>query len=258
MTQPDANSFQRLLFLMTTLRGPNGCPWDREQSHASLTKYLEEETYEFLEAVAKGDTKNMCEELGDVLLQVIFHAQIAHEKGEFSIEDIRYLNHAISQVDLSGILESYTNLIQRLRNAGIAISDRRAVKFQKVIAASAIISGRIKAINSDMWILRNIWDTEEQQEIVTSIVNRQLKQEEATEKDHPRAHRGNRPDPESIIRDLESIVQKLADANCSKSNKAFLNDRLALITERCEWIENPEQRTFIQEQINSIWDSLEQ
>lgn len=176
---------------------------------------------------------------------------------EFSIEDIRYLNRVISQVDLSEILESYTNLVQRLRNAGIAISDRRAVKFQKVIAASAVISGRLKAINSDMWVLRNIWDTEEQQEIVTSIVNRQLKQEEASDKDHPRAHRGNRPDPESITRDLEGIAEKLADTNCSESDKAFLKDRLALITERCEWIEKPEQRKFIQEQINAIWDSLE-
>ncbi len=174
-----------------------------------------------------------------------------------SIEAIQYLNSVISQIDLSEILDSYTNLIHRLRHAGIAISDRRAVKFQKVIAASAIISGRLKAINSDMWVLRNIWDTVEQQEIVISIVNQQLKQGETSEKDHPRAHRGNLPDPDSIIKDLEGIADKLADSQCSQSEIAYLKDRLSLITERCEWIEKQEQRKFVQEQINSIWDNLE-
>lgn len=78
----------RLVEVMKRLRAPDGCPWDQKQDHASLRKYLIEEAYEFLEAVDLNDDAAMCEELGDVLLQVVFHAQIASEAGRFSLEDI--------------------------------------------------------------------------------------------------------------------------------------------------------------------------
>jgi tetrapyrrole methylase family protein/MazG family protein len=72
-----------LLAIMAKLRAPDGCPWDRKQTHASLLNYLIEESYEFIDAVEAGDKANMCEELGDVLLQVVFHAQLAQETGDF-------------------------------------------------------------------------------------------------------------------------------------------------------------------------------
>lgn len=78
----------RLIEIMKTLRSENGCPWDKEQTHKSLKKYLIEETYEYLEVVDLEDKERMCEELGDVLLQVVFHAQIASENGDFNIEDV--------------------------------------------------------------------------------------------------------------------------------------------------------------------------
>lgn len=76
--------------VMDRLRSPGGCPWDSEQSHESLLKYLLEESYEFIEAVEVGDRDDMREELGDVLLQVYFHARIAeeHPTDPFSIEDV--------------------------------------------------------------------------------------------------------------------------------------------------------------------------
>ena len=75
---------------MDKLRSPGGCPWDAEQTHESLLKYLLEESYEFIDAVEKGDRVEMREELGDVLLQVFFHARMAEEAGEqsFGIEDV--------------------------------------------------------------------------------------------------------------------------------------------------------------------------
>ncbi|PYG88263.1 tetrapyrrole methylase family protein/MazG family protein [Ruminiclostridium sufflavum DSM 19573] len=79
---------ERLLNIMEILRSMEGCPWDREQTHQSLKKYFIEETYEYLEAVDLDDKGKMCEELGDVLLQVVFHAQIAKENGDFSMEDV--------------------------------------------------------------------------------------------------------------------------------------------------------------------------
>ena len=74
--------------VMTVLRGENGCPWDREQNHQSIKKYLVEETYEVLDAIDGQDAAKLCDELGDLLLQIVFHAQMADEAGRFNINDV--------------------------------------------------------------------------------------------------------------------------------------------------------------------------
>jgi MazG family protein len=79
---------QRLLDTMRALRAPDGCPWDREQTHESLRPYLLEEAAEAVDAIASGDAEAMAEELGDVLLQIAFHAVIAEEHGAFGYGDI--------------------------------------------------------------------------------------------------------------------------------------------------------------------------
>ncbi|MDD5285768.1 MAG: nucleoside triphosphate pyrophosphohydrolase [Desulfuromonadaceae bacterium] len=80
--------FERLLAIMRKLRGPGGCPWDAEQTHESLTRYLLEETYEVIEAIDAKSPEHLKEELGDLLLQPVFHAVIAEESGQFDINDI--------------------------------------------------------------------------------------------------------------------------------------------------------------------------
>ena len=70
------------------MRGPDGCPWDKKQTHTSLREFLLEESYEVLEALDEEDYKKLCQELGDLLLQIILHAQIASENGEFKLEDV--------------------------------------------------------------------------------------------------------------------------------------------------------------------------
>lgn len=84
------SQLQRLVEVMDTLRSPGGCPWDAEQTHESLLKYLLEESYEFVDAVQLGNRVDMREELGDVLLQVYFHARMAQDdpNDPFSIEDV--------------------------------------------------------------------------------------------------------------------------------------------------------------------------
>ena len=77
----------RLVKIMATLRGPHGCPWDRKQTHDSLRPFLLEETYEALDALDQGDLKALPGELGDVIFQCVFHAQIAAEAGEFDMAD---------------------------------------------------------------------------------------------------------------------------------------------------------------------------
>lgn len=82
------NSLAPLVDVMAKLRSEEGCPWDREQDHQSLKKYLIEEAYEVLDAIDQGDDDALCEELGDVLLQVVFHSQIASETNRFTIDDV--------------------------------------------------------------------------------------------------------------------------------------------------------------------------
>jgi MazG family protein len=89
MSSPDAGPrFVELLTMMARLRGEGGCPWDREQTRETLRPFLVEETYEVLDALDAGDSAHIREELGDLLFQVVFHAEIARERGEFSMADL--------------------------------------------------------------------------------------------------------------------------------------------------------------------------
>ncbi len=88
MTEPSGTLFQQLLGIMARLRGSDGCPWDREQTRASLKPFLIEEAYEVLEAIDGCDDNALIEELGDLLFQVVFHAQIGAEANAFDMTDI--------------------------------------------------------------------------------------------------------------------------------------------------------------------------
>jgi tetrapyrrole methylase family protein/MazG family protein len=81
-------SLDPLVDVMAKLRGNNGCPWDKEQTHDTLKQYLVEETYEVMEALDTKDTNKICDELGDLLLQIAFHAQIADEEQKYNINDV--------------------------------------------------------------------------------------------------------------------------------------------------------------------------
>ncbi len=83
-----AEAIERLLAIMERLRGPDGCPWDREQTLHSLRPYVLEETYEVLEAIDAGDVREHCEELGDLLLQIVFQAQLRSEEGAFGFAEV--------------------------------------------------------------------------------------------------------------------------------------------------------------------------
>lgn len=85
---PATDHFQRLCEIVARLRAPGGCPWDREQTHESILPQLVEEAYELVEAIRNNDTANFREELGDLLLHVVMHAEMARESGRFDIDDI--------------------------------------------------------------------------------------------------------------------------------------------------------------------------
>lgn len=111
-------SFEDLIRIMARLRAPDGCPWDREQTHQSIKDCLLEETYEFLEAVEDGSIPHMREELGDLLLQVVFHAQMASESDHYDIQDVihelsdklvRRHPHVFGEVDVKNSDEVVVN-----------------------------------------------------------------------------------------------------------------------------------------------------
>ena len=125
------SNFEELVDVMKRLRAPEGCPWDREQTHDSLKPYMLEEAYEALEAIDLRDDDELCKELGDVLLQVVFHAQIADEEQRFSIDDVagsiveklvRRHPHVFGDVqvkDAKNVLENWEEIKkQERRDAG--------------------------------------------------------------------------------------------------------------------------------------------
>lgn len=83
-----AGGFDELVRIMALLRSPEGCPWDREQTHLTLRRHLLEEAYEAVSAIEAGDDAELADELGDILLQIVFHAQIASEEGRFDVDDV--------------------------------------------------------------------------------------------------------------------------------------------------------------------------
>ncbi len=89
MSSPkNLDQFATLVNIIARLRAPNGCPWDRKQTHTSLRENLLEECYEVLEALDEGESGRLCDELGDLLMQIVLHTQIATEAGEFELGDV--------------------------------------------------------------------------------------------------------------------------------------------------------------------------
>jgi MazG family protein len=115
---PSGEAFRRLVAVMAKLRAPHGCPWDQEQTHESLARHLLEETYETLEAIEDGNLAALREELGDLVLQVVFHSEIAFEEGAFGVADvlddlraklIRRHPHVFGDVSVTGADEVHRN-----------------------------------------------------------------------------------------------------------------------------------------------------
>ncbi len=127
------HDFASLVGIMARLRAPDGCPWDREQSHQSLKRYFIEETYEVIEAIDADDPDLLCEELGDALLQSVFHAQLADEEAIFGIDDVvaqiceklvRRHPHVFGEVDVANSEEVLKNW-ERIKRAEKANDDKK-------------------------------------------------------------------------------------------------------------------------------------
>jgi len=146
----DANvgeKFARLVEIMEQLRGENGCPWDRKQTHESLRQYLLEETYEVLESIDEGEAAALKEELGDLLLQIVFHAQIASESQRFNMSDVI---EAIS----AKLIRRHPNVFGQ---AEIHTAEEQAINWEKLKreeGKSSVLDGVPKALSGLLRALR--------------------------------------------------------------------------------------------------------
>src|SRR6266700_370883 len=162
------------------------------------------------------------ERLAEVLVAGWKLVQAATVRSALHFDDLQHVHAELPNVELQEIRQPFADLVRRIRHAGIPVSDRRAVKLQRVIAASAMLCGRDAARLSDLWVLRHIWDTEEQQEILATLVDQTINKEQPADDDHRRARATDGPDAEALARDLDALSTSLKNGPLPNAEKAYL------------------------------------
>ncbi|MES2514464.1 MAG: AAA family ATPase [Bacteroidota bacterium] len=179
----------------------------------------------------------------------------ATDKPLITPEEIITLQQLSKQVDLTPVRKPFVNLVHSLRNTGIKVSDRRAVKIQNLLAASALICGRNEVTLSDFWVLKYIWDTEEQMEILAGIVDAVIETDTGTQQ-HPQALFNKTPNAEELIKDVTQLSNKWESGSLSFEEQNTLKDKLRYIQTRSNWIKNNEHKLHIQSEIESLWHKM--
>lgn len=190
-----------------------------------------------------------------------------------AVADVRTLQQCVPLVDVAAVRETYVDLIRRLRHAGVEVSDRRAVRLQRVTAASALMCGRSQVHASDLWVLRYIWETREQIEILTQMVNDVIESSAppaapssgsdasantsasnaslSNTARHPRSVSTTAPDPEQLAQDLNALQSQLS-GDGSHQHRSMLSDRLSLLAARIEWVAVAESRQFLRDKVAEL------
>jgi MoxR-like ATPase len=145
------------------------------------------------------------------------------------------LRASVLRVELAPAAEAYREAVFKVRDLGIALSDRRAVKVLKLLAASAVLCGRDRALPSDLWVLRYVWDREEQIEALAALVNGILELHAEEPERHPLAEPRGRVDGEELSRQIDTLQEEL-DGALSLSAVARLRERLAAVADQAAWL----------------------
>lgn len=172
-----------------------------------------------------------------------------------SPDEIADLQKEARSVDISPIRKEFVDLIHNLRSSGIKVSDRRAVKIQNLLAASALICKRTSCILSDFWVLKYIWDTEEQIEILAGIVDHII-EKETTADSHPQAVANNAPNAEELMKEVNLLKNKWREEGLSFEEQNVVKDKLRYVQNRCNWIGNKEHKQHIQTEIENLWQQI--
>jgi MoxR-like ATPase len=173
-----------------------------------------------------------------------------------SAAELRELSRRLYEVDLQPIREMYAELVFKVRDLGVALSDRRAVKVMKLIAASALLCGRMTATPSDLWVLRYVWDRAEQIGPLQGLVQGVLEQQPPVEAAHPLATTGNRVDGEDLARQLDGVEQELKEDSRGLVALARLRERVTNLADRAAWLADEAARNHLLERTGKILDQL--
>ena len=157
-------------------------------------------------------------------------------------DDLRSLSAEVYLVDLAGVSERYAEVLFKIRDLGVALSDRRAVKLLKLVAASAVLCGRRTASVSDFWVLRYVWDREEQIDALAALVAGVIEPHAHEPAAHPLAAVPERVDGEELARQLDSVGAELGDGALTLAAVSRLRERVADLADRAAWLPDDETR----------------
>jgi MoxR-like ATPase len=167
-----------------------------------------------------------------------------------SADDLRTLTRRVMDVDLGPVRETYTDAAFKVRDLGVGFSDRRAVKVLKLVAASAVLSGRAAANGTDLWVLRYVWDREEQIAPLTSLVQGLLRQQPA-EQVHPLAVIPERVDGEQLARELAEAEAGM-NGKASLAELARLREQVARVADRAAWVPDDAARRHLTDKAGNL------
>ncbi|QDV35067.1 AAA family ATPase [Tautonia plasticadhaerens] len=179
-----------------------------------------------------------------------------------SAGDLRALSRRVFDVDLSAVSGPYAELVWKVRDLGVALSDRRAVKVLKLVAASALLSGRAGARPSDLWVLRYVWDREEQIDPLRSLVGAVLDRAADDDPDaprHPLAEPPDRVDAEDLARQLDQAEAQLRAPDgrpLGLAAAARLRERLAELSDRAAWVGDDAARRHLMGRVSELTGRL--
>jgi len=174
--------------------------------------------------------------------------------------DLRALSQLLYKVDLSGVTERYAEVVFKVRDLGVALSDRRAVKILKLVAASALLCDRLHANPSDLWVFRYVWDREEQIAPLAALISGVLEPHAGDAEAHPLAASPERADGEALARELDAAEAELkgtsGNGRLSLAAVARLRERLAEMADRAAWVNDPPARDHLIRRAAGLLETL--
>lgn len=175
--------------------------------------------------------------------------------GAPTADDLRDMARRAKDVDLTGVLETYADAVTKVRDLGVALSDRRAVKVLKLVAGSAVMCGRTAANASDLWVLRYVWDRVEQIGPLGSLVTGLLEGVADADAPHPRAVRPEQVDPEALARELEAAERELG-GGLKLVEVARLRERVQAVGDRAAWVTDAAGRGHLLGKVGALLEKL--
>jgi MoxR-like ATPase len=170
--------------------------------------------------------------------------------------DLRALAGRVTRVDLAGVAEAYAEAVLKVRDLGVALSDRRAVKVLKLVAASAVLCGRDRAQASDLWVLRYVWDREEQIAPLAALVAGLLEPHADEPARHPLAATPDRVDGEALARELDAAEAEAGTGNVGLAAVARLRERVADLADRAAWVADGAARAHLRARADGLLKRL--